>query len=122
MVTSRMLHLTSRYQLAVLAVMSIGSLFIDRELATGLLAGGTVMGANFWLMRYLLFKAVGGAKPSGAYALLLGLKFGIMLAALWVLVGVLELHPMGISLGMVTLFIGIGLGLMHSLLQPEQTT
>ena len=80
------------------------------------------MGANFWLMRYLLFKAVGGAKPSGAYALLLGLKFGVILAALWILVSVLELHPMGVSLGLVTLFIGIGLGLMHSLLQPEQTT
>ena len=80
------------------------------------------MGANFWLIRYLLFKAVGGATHNAASALLLGLKLGIMLAALWALVSVVELHPMGISLGLVTLFIGIGLGLMHSLLQPEQTT
>ena len=122
MVSSRMLTLASRYQFATLALLSLISLFVDREVAIGLLAGGVLMGANFWLMRFLLFKAMGGAKPSVAYALLLALKFGIVLVLLWVLISIFQLHPTGIALGLLTLFIGIGISLLHLLLQPTPTT
>ena len=93
MVSSKMLALASRYQFATLAILSLIALFIDREIAVGLLAGGILMGGNFWLMRFLLFKAMGGPKPSVAYALLLALKFGVVLVLLWVLVSILQLHP-----------------------------
>jgi len=121
-VSSKMLTFASRYQFAALAILSLVFLFVDREIAVGLLAGGVLMGANFWLMRFLLFKAMGGSKPSVAYALLLALKFGVVLVLLWVLVSVLELHPTGIALGLLTLFIGIGLSLLHILLEPKPTT
>jgi len=122
MVSSKMLALASRYQFATLAILSLISLFIDREIAVGLLAGGILMGGNFWLMRFLLFKAMGGPKPSVAYALLLALKFGVVLVLLWVLVSILQLHPTGIALGLLTLFIGIGLSFLHLLFQPKPTT
>ncbi len=116
-----MLTLASRYQFASLAILALASLFVDREIAIATLAGGSLMGANFWLMRFLLFKAMGGAKPSVAYALLLAIKFGVVLLLLWVLVEQLRLHPTGIALGLLTLFIGVGLSVVHLVLQPKPT-
>ena len=117
-----MLALASRYQFVSLALMSLITIFVDKEVAMGLLAGGVLMGSNFWLMRILLFKAMGGPKPSVAYALLLVAKFGVVLALLYVLVSVLQLHPTGIALGLLTLFIGIGFSVVHLLFQPKPTT
>jgi len=121
MVTPRILSLISRYQLAALAFMAIGALFVDREIALGLLAGGALIGANFGLMRFLFGKALGGEKPSVAYGLLLGFKFTAVLGAMWLLVSVAELHPTGIALGLSTLFIGIGLGASHLFLRSGAT-
>ena len=122
MLSPKVLSLISRYQLAALAVMAIGALFVDREVAIGLLAGGVLMGVNFGLMRFLLFKAMGQEKPSAGYGLLLGLKFAVVLGVMWFLVSVLLLHPTGVALGLFTLLIGIGLGTAHLLIQPETTS
>lgn len=116
-----MLTLASRYQFASLAVLAFATLFVDRDIALATLAGGVLMGTNFWLMRFLLFKAMGGSKPSVAYALLLAVKFGFVLLMMWVLVNQLQLHPTGIALGLLTLFIGIGLSAVHLVLQPKPT-
>jgi len=119
-------QLVTRYQFVAVAALSLGALFVSPEIAMGSIAGGVVMAFNFWAMRVLLHKAVGlgGAKPSMKYALLLIAKFGFVLAAMFILVNVFELNVIGIALGLFTLFVGMGLAMLHGLFvaRPSNST
>lgn len=120
MLTSRLLTLTSWYQVGVTAVAALVSLQVwDAPRARAVLAAGAFMGANFWLSRWLGARALQADNPKMVYGLALALKHLAALAVLAVLGFVLELDPMGLAMGIATLFVAVPLALSHGLLLSD---
>ncbi len=114
MVSARVLTLASIYQvLASVLLVGLG-LWLWPERATAIACGALVMTANFFALRLLAARALGGSRPKMAYALLLSLKFAAVAALLALFVLVLELDVLGLALGMSSLFVGIGLATAHA--------
>ena len=113
MVSLRVLTLASVYQV-VAAVVLVGLglwWWPSRVAAVGL--GSLVMTINFFALRLLAARALGGSKPKVAYALALSLKFAAVAGLLALFVLVFELDVLGLALGMSSLFFGIGLATAH---------
>lgn len=106
----RVLRTASRYQLAAVAVVGAVTLALWPPVASGVMAGGLLMAANFWFLQTLASRVFVG--PAGSaklvYGLLLAVKFALALAAIAILVLVLEVDAAGLGLGMSTLFVGVG--------------
>jgi hypothetical protein len=120
MMSPQLLRSISRYQLIMVAVFSAASLVFWLEAAPGVLAGGLVMAGNFWVMRRALEKltdAGAANRTKVLYGLFLVTKFFLVMGALALMVLVLRLDALGIALGMLSLFVGIGLGVAHHALR-----
>jgi hypothetical protein len=121
MFSPHLLALISRYQLAAVALAAALTLVLWTEAAPGVVLGGAVMAGNFWIMRTALQKLVGDGTSSRAkllYGLFLVSKFFLVMGALALLVLVVRVHPLGIAVGMLSLFVGIGLAVAHRALAP----
>lgn len=119
---SRMLQTASQYQLASVAILALGCAALWPAGALGVLAGGLLMTGNFWFLKTMVQRVFDGPqdKAKAVYALLLAFKFAAVLGALALLILVLEVHPIGIAVGMTSLFFGIGFALVHHNLKPSQ--
>jgi hypothetical protein len=117
-----MLQKASQVQLIAMVVTAAACLVWWPAGALGVVAGGLLMGANFWFMRTMMTRAFAGPnnKAKAIYALLLGAKFFFVLAALALLVLVVQVHPIGIAAGMSTLFVGIFGGIAYQTLRTPQ--
>lgn len=107
MASFRLLRLASLYQLAGLAALLPVVAFVWPRGMGGVLLGGLLMAANFWLLRFLLARAFGGSQPKVAYALALGFKLVLVLGLMAVLVLVVRVDAIGLAAGLATLFVGI---------------
>ncbi|MEZ4272447.1 MAG: ATP synthase subunit I [Myxococcota bacterium] len=116
MISPRMLQYANLYQLLCVALASLGTLFWWPAVAVGTLAGGLLMAGNFWALRTLLDKLMlqESKDHRALWLALLGLKFFGVLGLMAIFVVIFELHPMGVALGMIALFVGIILGVMHA--------
>jgi hypothetical protein len=112
-----------RYQLAAVAVLGAVTLALWPAIAPGTVAGGIVMAANFWFLRTMATRIFTGPadRAKAVYAVLLGMKLVLALAAIAVLVLLLELDPVGLALGLSTLFIGVGAATVHQVLAPARS-
>jgi hypothetical protein len=125
MLSPQLLLVISRYQVLVVALAGLVTLFAWPEATPGLVAGGLIMAANFWLMHQALNRlldASASRRTKLIYGLFLVLKFFLVMGALAVLVVVLRLHPMGIALGLLSLFAAIVLGVFHRSLRGAEGT
>jgi hypothetical protein len=120
MLSPALLLVISRYQILVVALGGLATLALWPEATLGLVGGGGVMAGNFYLMHRALARITDNTTSRRAklvYGFFLIGKFFLVMGALALLVLVLKLHPMGIALGMMSLFVGIGLGIAHRTLQ-----
>lgn len=142
-----LLKAVTRTQMLAVVVTSAAALFFWPKGAAGVLAGGLLMAANFWLLRTLvarMFQSTGfaatasgvsvppvndplttceaipapapSAPRTGAtlgYGLLLAVKFAVVLGAMTFAVMVLEIDPLGLAVGMATLFAGVLGGMLQ---------
>lgn len=113
MLTSQVLTLTLRYQLVVLGLASVGTLLWWPAGLGGVLGGGMIAGLNFAVLRFLVDRIMHGERGRGGYALLIIVKFGVVLGALALLVGVVKTDAIGVALGLFSLFLGVGLASLH---------
>lgn len=119
MVSPRMLTRASWYQAASTVALTLLGLWLWPHLAIAIFAGGLLMTSNFAAMRFLLVRALKGKKRKLAYGIALSSKFAVVLGALALLVLVFDIDPMGIAIGMSSLFIGIGLATAHGAFDTE---
>ena len=119
MVSPRMLTRASWYQAASTVALTLLGLWLWPHLAIAIFAGGLLMTSNFAAMRYLLVRALQGKKRKLAYGIALASKFAVVLGVLAALILVLEIDPMGIAIGMSSLFFGIGLATAHGAFDTE---
>ena len=116
----RILRTASRYQLASVAALGALTLALWPTLASGAMAGGLLMAANFWFLRTLASRVFVG--PAGqakvVYGLLLAMKFAVALGAIAILVLVLEVDAAGLALGLGTLFVGVAAATVHQAFAP----
>ncbi len=106
MISPRVLTSCSYYQALITAVAALAGLWVSAHVALGVLAGGVIMGFNFWAMRVLLARLF--APQSRArmfYGLLLAGKMVLAMIAIGVCLYALPVHPAGFAAGMATLFI-----------------
>ncbi|MBI5508527.1 MAG: hypothetical protein HY903_07225 [Deltaproteobacteria bacterium] len=113
MVSHKTLFLTSLYQLATTVVFVALSLWLWPSRALAVLAGGALLGVNFWALRYFAVKAFAGSKPKVAYALALAVKLVAMMGLMALCLSVLRLDGLGFGLGLSSLFVAIGLATAH---------
>ena len=120
----RMLNIASIYQVACVAILALGSLFLWPEGALGVLAGGLVMAGNFWFLKTMMARLMSSTENRGKliYAIALATKFVGVFAILGLLIVVFEVNALGIALGMMSLFVGIGLGAVHVSLSRSEAT
>ncbi|HIA02262.1 MAG TPA: hypothetical protein EYN66_10190 [Myxococcales bacterium] len=122
MVSMHCLKLTARYHMGVCAISAIIiGLWQSHVMALALVVGGTLMALNLASMCWLLLRLVGDGTQANKilYAVAFALKFVAMLAVLaWLILG-LHLNALGLMLGLVFLFVGLGLALLHQLLWAE---
>ena len=71
------------------------------------------MAINFWAMQKLVTRLTQKGANQGAYAGLLGFKFVMVAAAMFLLVHVMALDPIGLIIGILTLFVGLGFAMIH---------
>jgi hypothetical protein len=117
----RALELSTRYQIPILLLATVASVGLWPEGAAGVLIGGILMGANFWLIRFLLGKVFLSEQPKTGYVIMLGGKFVAVMGAIPLLMWAFDLHPLGFALGLMTVFVGIGCAVVHVQLSPKQS-
>ena len=117
---AKMLQTASHYQLVSVGFLALASAALWPAGALGVLAGGLLMAGNFWFLKTMVHRVFDGPadKAKAVYAVLLAFKFVAALGLLALLILVLEVHPIGVAVGMASLFVGIGLGLVHHALKP----
>lgn len=116
-----MLHIAGNYQLGAVAVLSAASLAWWPQGAVGVVAGGLLMAANFWLLKLLANRLTANG-PNGTkivYGLMLASKMVVVLGIMAALVLVFEVHPIGIAVGMASMFIAVGLSAAHMIFVPQ---
>ena len=119
MVSPRMLTRASWYMAASAVALTLLGLWLWPHQALAIFAGGALMTSNFVAMRFLLVRALQGKKRKLAYGLALAVKFAVVLGIMAILVLVFEIDPMGIAIGMSSMFIGIGLATAHGAFDTE---
>ena len=115
MFTPKMLGLALRYQVVAGLVFVAVSATLWPSGSTGVLSGVLLAAVNFWFLQYAVSKLFVSEKPNLLWAVLLGFKFVAVLGAMAVLVLVARVHPLGMALGLFSLFIGIGFGTGHTM-------
>ncbi len=113
MVSPRVLNLASTYQIVASALLFAFCLFLWMPGVWGVVAGSVLTSVNFWAMRYLANRTLLAENPKLLHALLLAVKFVVVIAVLGTLVLVFDLHPVGLVLGMGTLLLGIFAATAH---------
>jgi hypothetical protein len=114
MVSMRVLALTTTYQALACVLLFVLGLVLWGDAAWAILAGGSLMTLNFLALRWLAARALGGARPRLAYGIVLATKLVLVAALLAILVLVLDMHVLGLALGMSSLPAGIGLATAHT--------
>lgn len=116
-----MLQVTSFYHLVCVGVAAIGCLVVWPDGALGVLVGGVLMAGNFWVLRAMMRRILSGAanRTKLIYAILLALKLVAVMGVMAVLVLVIDINPIGLALGMATLFFGVGLTALHAVFRPN---
>ncbi len=117
------LDIMTRYQAVAVAIVGTVAAILLPELVAGVLAGGVIMAGNFWLLKTVALKVMQpqAGTSKGPYIVILGFKFIAVFAALGILVLVFDVHPLGLALGMCTLFIGAGMTALHQVISPATT-
>ncbi len=118
MVTPRLLTLVGMYQLVSLAGVFALVAFFWPEGMVPVAAGGTLMGGNFWLSRYLALKIIESETAKAGYALALGMKLMLVVGLMGLLVAFWELDPLFFVIGMTTLFSGVAFAMVHLTVRP----
>jgi len=124
-----MLKYANYYQLVCVAAASLLTLAFWPEASMAVLIGGVVMAANFWALRILMDKLMPSESQNDSpqprkavwLVLLMG-KFLGVLVVMGMLVAVLDLHPMGLAVGMLALFAGVALGMVHFTITGAERT
>ncbi len=122
-----MLRLVVRYFLVIASLAVVSALTISSKVAVAVFAGAALSGVNFasliWLLQRILAESSASSGPSKVVcALLLGMKFVILLGAIWLLVAVADVHLLGLALGFGTLFLAIAAVGVHQGLFGAKTT
>jgi hypothetical protein len=119
--TLHSLALVGRYQLVTTLIGVLAALAAWPQGAMGVLAGGLIMYGNMRAMAFLLQRLASAApvKSKLPYLVMLALKFVAVLSVVGALVLVADIEPVAIALGMLTLFLGVGLGVLHITLRGE---
>ena len=117
-----MLNLALLYQVICVAVLSAASAIFWPAGALGVLAGGLLMAGNFWALKTVVTRLLGGAGQGKLiWGLLLAIKFAVLLALMGLMILVLDLNALGIALGMFSFFVGVTLGYVHVSLSPVES-
>lgn len=115
MVSPRLLRLVNLYQSLAAALLVAVSFAVWPTRTTAILAGAAVMGTNLWALRYLVGK-LASTQSRGLYAAGLMVKFFGLFGLMFVLLVVFRLDPLGMMMGLATLFAGVALGMTHAAL------
>lgn len=122
MVTEKLLSHITYYQLGAVVLMTALAAAFWSAAALAIGVGGLLMAGNFWLVYTFAGKALKGARPKVAYALLYGVKLLAVMGAMALALLVFHLDALGFAVGMSSLFVGIGLATAHQALAPAQAT
>lgn len=119
----KMLDLAIRYQGFLAALAGGLALWVWPEGAGGVLSGALLMAGNFWFFKTLMERITqeGSGRKKAVYAFLVGIKMFVVMGLLSFLIAVVGVNPIGLSGGMITFFIGIGLGWWHTTLSRSST-
>jgi hypothetical protein len=89
---------------AAISMLAFAVWGVDRGIAA--LAGGVVAVLNWYALHWIVARiAQGEARHKAAVSLLLVLKLGFLIAVVFVLIRRLDLDPLGVLLGLATLFV-----------------
>lgn len=113
MTTLRTLELTGRYFIFVTMLFSAISGLWSLERALAVFVGGLIMTANFWILKYLLGRALQQKKPRLACLLWLPFKLVVVASLLAVALFVFKLDNLGLVLSVATFLPAVGLALLH---------
>ena len=117
--TSRMLHVASVYQVGAAAAMCLIAAGVWPHGLAGVAAGGLIIMVNFWLLRRLIGRITDTDTPQGqkaAFSLVLGIKFVVLMGLIALSVTLLGADPVGLALGMASLFVAVGCAMLHTML------
>lgn len=120
----RALHFVTVYQLAMVAALTLGSLWLWPAAALAVLVGGAFGTLNFWALRLLVQRTLEGGerKRKVVYAILLGSKLVVALAVMAGLMLVLRIDPLGFALGLSSMFLAVAAAVGHvALVKTPQT-
>lgn len=117
----RLLRLANVYIVASAVLLAVGALFVARDRALAVSAGGALMSANFWFLRILVLRTM---MPGGARALYgvgIMLKFFLVMAAMAFLLLGAKLDGLGVMVGLCSLLSGIAAAVIHMIIttKPE---
>jgi len=121
----RMLQATTRYHLAAVGVAALVCFVTWPEGALALLTGGLLMALNFWALRVMMLRLLSDAEKRTKllFAALLAFKLFAVMGLMAVSVLAFDLNPVGLALGLATLFVGLAFAVVHETLrQPVQPT
>lgn len=113
MISPRLLRLASVYQVVSAVLLALAASFLSPGSDLAVLAGGGLMALNFGLLRVLVAKTLSSSGPRAVYALGLGFKFVFMLGLMMLMLVGLKLDPVGVMVGLGSLFFGLGAALAH---------
>jgi hypothetical protein len=114
MASLRVLALATYYQAATCLALFVLGLVLWRDGVWAILAGGCLMTVNFIALRLLAARALSGSSPRLAYGVALGGKLVLVAGVLALFILVLDMHVLGLAVGMSSLFFGIGLATAHT--------
>lgn len=93
--------------LVILAAATLGALWVSKRFALGVLAGGALMAANFRVIASVVPRVLVKGSPSAAHAGIYWLKFTGMLTLVGVAVVFLRIDPVGLLVGLSTIFVAV---------------
>jgi hypothetical protein len=118
----RLLRLANLYQLVAAGLLAALMLATIPAYALPVLAGGLLMAANFYFLRMLVSRTLQPGGMRALYAIGLMLKFFAVMGIMAALLLGAKLDPVGFAIGLGSLFAGIMLAMVHSLLFAKQST
>ena len=109
----RYLTLTTTYQVAAVIFLTGLSTWLWPMRSVAVFAGGALMAANFWALRFLAARAILGKAPKLAAGIALVSKFVIVAGLMAFCILVLRLDVLGFAVGMSSLLVGVFLAMVH---------